>query len=142
MFFNPPYSIVLIDDDPEIISILTLILNAKYPELFDIAAFSSFKKGIEKIKKDDVNIIFLDLNLLEEDGIEGIEEIKKLHKRAQLVAFSSDTKLSTILTCYDSGADFFMKKPINRDNLSEVVDDCIAPFSYWENLIQDITTNS
>ncbi len=139
MIFEPPYSVVIIDDDPEIINIMTLVLNTKYPDIFKINPYTKFSTGFEFISKNEINIVFVDLNLLDIDGITGIEKIRELHKRCQIVAFSGDHELNTILTCYESGADLFMRKPINKEGLGAVVDKCIAPFESWYNLIQEVS---
>lgn len=139
MIFDPPYTVVIIDDDPEVISVMTLVLNSAFPELLQINPYTKFKTGFEFIKANEINVVFLDLNLLDEDGIDGLEKIKALHKKCQVVTFSADTALNTILTCYNSGANYFMKKPINKTDLKEIVNNCVLPFKYWHDLIKDVS---
>lgn len=140
MIFNPPYKVVIIDDDSEIISIMSLILNQKFPDLLQICPYTHFKTGFEFIKNNDIHVAFVDLNLLDEEGIAGIEKIRNLHKRCQIVAFSSDTKLTTMLACYDSGADYFLQKPINKDELGQIVEKTLASFIYWKDLTTKATS--
>ena len=137
MIFNPPYKVVIIDDDSEILSIMSLILNQKFPDNLQICPYTHFKTGFEFIKNNDTHVVFVDLNLLDEEGLTGIEKIKNLHKRCQVVAFSSDTKLTTMLACYSSGADYFLEKPINKEVLGEIVDKTLASFIYWKNLTSE-----
>ena len=81
MFFEPPYSVVIIDDDPEILSVMTLVLNSKYPDMLQINPYTKFSTGFDFITNNRSNIVFLDLNLLDADGITGLEKIKELHKK-------------------------------------------------------------
>ncbi|MDH5582160.1 MAG: response regulator [Bdellovibrionales bacterium] len=134
MLFDPPYKIIIIDDDAEILSIMSLIINKNYSESAIVHPFPTFKEGFDYISKNDVHVVFIDLNLLDEDGMKGIEKLKEMNKKYQIVAFSSDTDLSVKLACYNSGSDFFLEKPIDRNILNEVIDDALRTFIHWKKI--------
>jgi len=136
MLFDPPYKIIIIDDDTDILSLMSLMINKNHAGTTVVHPFPTFKDGFDYINKNDVHVIFIDLNLLDEDGMKGIEKIKDLNKRFKIVAFSSDTELSVKLACYNSGADFFLEKPINKNALNEVIDHTLVGFNHWKKITQ------
>ena len=68
--------IIIIDDEISICSSLTFALEDSY----DVQATTDPSLGIEIIKKENINLVLLDLKIGDVDGLEVLEEIKKINK--------------------------------------------------------------
>jgi 6-phosphofructokinase/CheY-like chemotaxis protein len=77
------------------------------------------KEALEKIKRSVPDIILCDLHMPELDGIELVRFIKDKPelKNIYLIMVSTEDSEECKLTCMDEGADDFLSKPINPDEL-------------------------
>lgn len=80
------------------------------------------EQSIEMVKKTpDIDIVLMDINLPEIDGIHATREIKKIRPTLPVIiqtAYVLDFKEKE---CYEAGCDFFMEKPIRLNVLNEAI---------------------
>lgn len=65
------------------------------------------------------DLLFLDINMPYKDGLECLTEIKadgKLHKMPVII-YSTSKNRKSISSAYDNGADYFLVKPNNFDDM-------------------------
>ncbi len=123
--------IIIIDDDPDIVTACTLALNSAGHK---IVAATSGKEGLEKIKAEKPDLIILDVMM--ETHTEGFKLSLKLHSpdpSSELAQFKNIPILmltaihSTTPLQYEPDIDFlpvdlFVDKPIDPDDLIRKVD--------------------
>lgn len=78
--------ILLIDDEPEFIQLMAFWLESKGHEA--IVAYDG-KSGIELVRKENPDIIFLDFNMSIMDGIETLEKIRKFNQKVPVIIISA-----------------------------------------------------
>ncbi|HLS30001.1 MAG TPA: response regulator transcription factor [Flavobacteriaceae bacterium] len=108
---NKHIEILLVDDDPDILEILSYNLSKQG---YQIRKAKNGKKALEKAKEKVPHLIILDLMM---PGMDGIETCKKLRLLPDLqntiitflTAVNQDIKE---LESYDAGADDYITKPI------------------------------
>lgn len=90
-------------------------------ELLDNSGFTvyfalSVSKGLELLEKHHPELLFLEIDLPEKDGIELCSEIRKNNKYTNLfIAFLSKRNDTYIqISAYNAGADDFLLKPISE----------------------------
>lgn len=106
-------NILLIEDDLKICRLLELRIRE---EDFSIESVQSGKVGIEKILKQDYNLVLLDLMLPELSGEDVCREIRKISK-VPIIVISAKESVSTKLSLFEIGADDYITKPFNIDEL-------------------------
>lgn len=69
------------------------------------------------------NILFLDLNMPRKNGFECLEEIKKSNelKNLPVVIFSTSLDQSVVSRLYQSGAQFFIRKPSDIRQFQKII---------------------
>ena len=67
------------------------------------------------------NLIFMDVQMPNLDGIQSTKLIREIGFSAPIVALTAFAEESNIKDCYDSGMDFFLPKPIRRRELKKVL---------------------
>lgn len=74
--------------------------------------------------------IMLDLNMPKKDGREVLKEIKenRLYKKIPIVVFTTTKNENEIARCYDLGANSYVVKPVNYEELVNVIRDIR---DYW-----------
>lgn len=111
-------SVLLIEDDYE--------TNALYAKLLGRAGYSSIGcmsaiEGLDALIKNPVDIIVLDLNLPDYSGYEVCTKIRQSYE-TPIIFVSSETDVEARIKAYHLGADAYLMKPINAEELFAVIE--------------------
>ena len=105
--------VVVIDDDPEI---LTLLRKLFVMENYEVSPFTSALEALKKVKGCD--LILCDLNLPEMNGLAFIEKLKALGLEIPVILITADGSVETAVEAMKCGAFDYVVKPINLTELS------------------------
>lgn len=113
---NPNETILVVDDDPEIINIMGAILSKSGYRIFSAQDGS---ECIEKIKTFEPNLVLLDIGMQQMDGIEICAALKNdpETKDIPIIFVTGYTDINTLKIAFDAGATDYVCKPINRIEL-------------------------
>lgn len=133
---------VLLADDQE--SDCVLFTDA-LKELEIKTIVHAFNDGVELMEylTDENNpksqLLFLDLNMPRKNGFESLKEIRSNHKLDNLVIVIISTSLSErdINETFDNGANFYITKPNNFEELKQLLNKVILNAHPYENLISN-----
>lgn len=108
---NTRYSILLVDDEPDILEFLSYNLKKSG---FSVFTADNGNKAIEIAQKVNPDLIILDIMMPRMDGIEACSQLKNLPDfKETIIAFlTARTEDYTQIAGLDAGADDFIKKPI------------------------------
>jgi two-component system nitrogen regulation response regulator NtrX len=110
-------TILIIDDEPGIRKTLASVLeDEKYKVLVTEDAVS----GIEILKRDIIDLIFLDVLLPKLGGIEALESIKKEWPGVEIVMISGHANIDMAVRAVKLGAFDFLEKPLSLDKILTV----------------------
>ena len=87
----------------------------------DITYAKNGVEGIEAIRHGEVGMVFLDLTMPEMDGYQVLEQVKKEKHKAIVIVISGDIQPEARERVMKLGALEFIKKPINREKLAQVL---------------------
>ncbi|MBF0608285.1 MAG: sigma-54 dependent transcriptional regulator [Candidatus Magnetobacterium sp. LHC-1] len=108
------YNILIIDDEQGIRETLSEIFE---DEGFSVVALSSGEEGIEFVGKHTPDVIFLDLWLPGMDGIETLEEIKRISPYIPVIIISGHGKIEQAVKSTKMGAYDFIEKPLSLERV-------------------------
>lgn len=122
-------NLLLADDDSDD----RLFFREALDELPISVLFSSVHDGEQLMNFLNQNpnqlpsVLFLDLNMPRKNGFECLAEIKKDSglKDLPVVVFSTSFDIETINTLYESGAQYYIRKPAEFSKLKKVINDAI-----------------
>lgn len=98
--------ILLIEDDKVISQGINLFLTDEGYSITNIYNYEEFKK----INLDTIDLVLLDINLPDINGIKLFEEIKKV-KNIPIIFLTANDQEINIVKCLDMGADDYITKP-------------------------------
>ena len=103
--------ILLVDDEPDILEILSYNLSA---EGYEIITASNGVQAVKKAKKHQPQLIILDVMMPEMDGIEACEQIRKIPELSPtLITFlTARGEDYSQVAGFEAGADDYITKPI------------------------------
>lgn len=87
----------------------------------DITFATNGVEGIEAIRQGKGEMVFLDLTMPEMDGYAVLECVKNEGLKSIIIVISADIQPEARERVMGAGALDFIKKPINKDKLAEVL---------------------
>ena len=112
--------ILVIEDEAAIRRVLVKILseeNSKY----QVEEAEDGLAGIEKIKKEDYDLILCDIKMPKMDGVEVLEAVKKIKPEIPMVMISGHGDLDTAVNTMRLGAFDYISKPPDLNRLLNTV---------------------
>ena len=112
---NSEIKILVVDDEEEVNNFITTLLET---EGFTVEKALSGTEALQKVKKQDFDLILLDIMMDDIDGIEVGRIIKKeLHKNIPLCAITASSDFTYALKAFDIGFDGYIVKPFDISEL-------------------------
>jgi DNA-binding response OmpR family regulator len=123
---TPPRRVLLIDDNVDLTSMLSLCLQA---DGVDVMVAADGEAGLALLKERPVDVVVTDLFMPDKDGIETIVELKKRYPDVKIVVMSGFTSIGGtdyLGVARELGAVTTLKKPFDPAELSKVVRELTA----------------
>ena len=91
-----------------------------------IAEAGSGIKAVEKFKTYKPDLVFMDVQLPEMDGIEALKVMKEIDSDVSVIMCSAVGQQSMVYEAVKAGASDFIVKPFQPDRVIEAVKKCIG----------------
>lgn len=114
--------ILIIDDDKTNIFALKAVLTAKK---YRCVSALSASEGFQQIEKNsNIGIVLMDMMMPEMDGYEAIQKMKnsEMMKNIPVIAITAQAMTGDREKCLEAGADGYVSKPVNVDELTELLE--------------------
>lgn len=105
--------VTIIDDNKDLLDVLASSLG----DSFNLELFTEPEKGIEFIRNNHTDAILLDLHIPGKDGFQVYEEVKRAKSNLPVLFLTGDTTLNSMVRGLDMGADDFLVKPVQTEEL-------------------------
>lgn len=112
--------ILVIEDEAAIRRVLVKILSEEN-EKYQLEEAEDGLEGIEKIKKEDFDLVLCDIKMPKMDGVEVLEAIKKIKPEIPIVMISGHGDLDTAVNTMRLGAFDYISKPPDLNRLLNTV---------------------
>lgn len=112
--------ILIIEDEAAIRRVLVKILSEE-SDAYQVEEAEDGLAGIEKIKKDDYDLILCDIKMPKMDGVEVLEAVKKMKPEIPMVMISGHGDLDTAVNTMRLGAFDYISKPPDLNRLLNTV---------------------
>ena len=112
--------ILIIEDEAAIRRVLVKILSEEN-DSYQVEEAEDGLAGIEKIKKDDFDLVLCDIKMPKMDGVEVLEAVKKLKPETPVVMISGHGDLDTAVNTMRLGAFDYISKPPDLNRLLNTV---------------------
>ncbi len=113
-----PGKILVVDDQPEIGWLFGKVLGE---EGFQVLTAETADEAIAVIKKDQPDLIFLDVQLPGQDGIALLRSIQKFDSRQLVIMLTGHGQVETAVEAMKLGAYDYLTKPLPNDRLKIIV---------------------
>jgi two-component system, OmpR family, response regulator VicR len=114
--------ILCIEDEPEMIDLIRLILGRRG---FDVIGAAGGKEGLEKVRQNPPDLVLLDLMMPDMDGWEVYQQIKADEKTKNIpviVVTAKAQSIDKVLGLHIAKVDDYIAKPFSPQDLLNSVD--------------------
>ena len=109
-------TVLVVDDDQSVIESFKVALDN-----YNVLATNSGEIALDKIKKEDINVVLLDILMPEMDGMDVLRKIKELGKNIDIIMVTAIKTVKTAIEAMKLGAYDYITKPFDVDELLESI---------------------
>lgn len=108
---NEKYSIVIIDDETEILNVLSRFLT-RNPN-FSVSTYSNPITALSSISNSKVDLVLLDIMMPQMNGLEVLEKLKANNSEQKVIMMTAYSTLDKVLKSHKEGATNYVMKPFD-----------------------------
>ncbi|KPL93667.1 two-component sensor histidine kinase BarA [Vibrio splendidus] len=115
-----PLTVLAVDDNPANLKLITALLKERVET---VISCTSGQKAIDKAKETPFDIIFMDIQMPQMDGVTACKNIKELANNANtpVIAVTAHAMVGERDRLLDAGMDDYLTKPIEEHVLQQVL---------------------
>lgn len=115
-------SVLVVDDDSMMREMLKLILHSDDYQVIGEAA--NGKNAIALCAGLKPGLVLLDINMPEMDGLQVLEEIRKISPATTVIMVSAEATMDRVSEAIKKGAAGFVVKPLNAASVLGKIENC------------------
>ena len=114
--------VVIFDDDEDILSICTYVLEERG---WEVHTFTNCNDVTQKVAQVVPDVILMDNRIPDAGGIEATRELKSTEKLKNIpvIYFSADSDIQSLAA--HAGAEAFLAKPFDLNDMEKIIDKAI-----------------
>jgi two-component system response regulator AtoC len=109
-----PRSVLVVDDEADVRTLLTDLLTE---EGYKVRPADTAAKAVAEIEKDLPDLVMMDVQLPDQDGIALLRQLKKEHPELEMIVMTAFGGSSTAIKAMEHGAYDYVTKPFEIDDL-------------------------
>lgn len=117
--------IVIIEDNNELLDAYRLILN-NLGDYQVVGAYLTCEEALLNFKRDNPDIVLIDLKLPGMSGVQGIKEIKKLNANVKVIVISVHDDSPNIFDALCAGAIGYITKDSGHQELVRAIEEVVS----------------
>ena len=115
--------ILLVDDEPHIRKYVTLILRQIGTPI--IVEAGNGEDAIAAYKRENPDLVLLDVNMPKMDGIEALKKLKEIDPNCVVIMLTSLANRETIEQALELGAANYIRKDTPKDEIAKALNETI-----------------
>jgi DNA-binding NtrC family response regulator len=119
MIQNPLKRILVVDDEPMIVSLLSTILRERG---WDVTEARSGTDGIDQLDRGRFDVILTDLMMPGESGIDLLRASKEIHPDVEVILMTGYANADTAIEAMRNGAFHYIMKPLKTEEVLHLVE--------------------
>jgi DNA-binding NtrC family response regulator len=116
---NPLKRVLVVDDEPMIVSLLSTILREKG---WDVTEARSGSDGIDQLDRVRFDVILTDLVMPGDSGIDLLRAAKEIHPDVEVILMTGYANADTAIEAMRNGAFHYIMKPLKTEEVLHLVE--------------------
>jgi len=123
---------VLVVDDDKVLQ--QSVVNALEHHHFVVKTADNGKEALSAIQKEKFDLVVMDVNMPEMDGIQALAEMKRIDSSITVLILTAYSNVNDAVRAVKEGAYNYLEKPISSDNLVALIKRALKARSYIETM--------
>jgi DNA-binding NtrC family response regulator len=123
--------ILIVDDEKDMLVLLQRIISEETDHKLDMA--TNPVKAVELFKKSPFDLVITDLKMPAMDGIQLLEEVKKIRPEVCVVIMTAYATIETAVEAIQKGAYDYITKPFRRERILLTIDKVME----WREMVRE-----
>ena len=115
------YNILLTDDEQIVIDSISFIINNNFEGQVKIFTALSGTQALEIVTRNEIDIIFMDINMPGINGLETVSCITKLKPETVIIMLSAFDNFQYAQEAINIGAFKYLTKPFNKNTIIQTI---------------------
>lgn len=128
---EPKIRIVIVDDHPVLRDSLVNLLHIHNPQIAVVAQAGNVQEALHLGEQYRPDIVLTDLQMRPLSGVDLIVRLRQTCPEIRYVVFSAFTEPEYLLQAFDAGAQAFVSKDLQAQELIKAIDAVLAGASYF-----------
>lgn len=128
---------VFVVDDHQIFLDGIVSLLSDEPNIKIAGTAHNGKEAVEAIRNSNVDVVLMDINMPEMDGIEATKALRKIHPDIKILMLTMHSEPRFIKECLEIGAKGYVLKNISKSDLLKAIDAVYNDKSYLDQDVQE-----
>ncbi len=119
-----PKKILIVDDEKDLCTALEKIIGR---EGYEVSSVFDGKNAVDRIRRDQFDLVILDLKLPGLPGERVFQEIRKLRPKTKIVIITGHGTIQSAAQMMKKGATHYLQKPFNTADLLDLIRKELGP---------------
>lgn len=120
---NPRCTILLVDDEPEVLHLVTRILSAEGTVMIEARTGA---EALAVARQTRLDLVILDIKLPDMSGTEVLRRIRRIDSGVPVIMVTSYGSVETVRTSMECGAFDYLTKPFDNREVRRVAREALA----------------
>jgi DNA-binding NtrC family response regulator len=129
--FAAPPKLLLVDDDPMIVRLLTRVIQRSLPGEIEVQSSSDPAATLCLLERELFDIVVTDLEMPGVSGLEILNCAKKWNPCTQVFFVTGHTTVDALTEAMERGATDYLLKPLDQAELLDVVREALKRCRRW-----------
>lgn len=116
------FRVLVVDDEQIVLDAVKFIIEKRQGDVTVCGTANTGREAIDKAKRLQPDIVFMDIRMPGISGIDAIREIKHLSPHVRFVIISAYEQFEFAKQAVQLGVSDYLLKPINRHRLNDILD--------------------
>jgi two-component system, chemotaxis family, chemotaxis protein CheY len=116
---------VLVADDDAILKMMLKSILESSGEYQVVAQAVNGEEAVARYAQMKPHLVLLDINMPKMDGLQALEEIRKINPAAKVMMVSGDSTIDKVKEAIQKGASGFVVKPLTASGVLKKIQACL-----------------
>ena len=114
--------IIILDDELNLCTSLEFLLEEKY----EVVSFQEPEKALDYIKREDADIMLLDLRIGDVNGIDVLGDVKSIDPDMTVIMMTAYGSIESSVNAMKAGAFYYITKPVDSVELEILIEKALS----------------
>jgi two-component system response regulator YesN len=136
-FKDRPMRVLVVDDVPSMLELIRSSIEGRFGRRIHVDTESNPLLARSKIEAEVVDVLITDLKMPDMSGLQLLRCAKRRNAWTQVVLMTAYSDVDSLTEAMDLGATDYLTKPIDPDNLEQVVREAYSRLTRWRRSLAD-----